>query len=347
MARGDQLARQWRIIQTLISSRKGKSAADLSEGLECGWRTVYRDLEALQVAGFPIYSERIDGKNAWSLLGKAKNSIPIPLNLTELMALYFSRGMMKVLKDTVFYDSLETLFEKIKTTLPSEYIEYLGQVEKSLEVRAEPYKQYGKVRDIIDRVSEAAVNKKFVEIVYYALSRKKVTRRRVAPYKIWFFNGTFYLIGNCGLREDIRIFALDRIKTLELIDENFEMPEDFDIDNFMKSSFGVFQGKSVRVRVWFAADIADYILEKIWHETQIIESQKDGSIIFEAEVAGTEEIKFWILKWGAKARVLVPDSLCEEVRLEAEAMLKNYECNSGKMNLSRKHEKKKTRKRKK
>ena len=68
MARGDQLARQWRIIQTLISSRKGKSAADLSEGLECGWRTVYRDLEALQVAGFPIYSEKIEGKNKLQLL---------------------------------------------------------------------------------------------------------------------------------------------------------------------------------------------------------------------------------------------------------------------------------------
>jgi predicted DNA-binding transcriptional regulator YafY len=332
MARGDQLGRQWKIIQMLISSRKGKSAADLADGLKCGWRTVYRDLEALQVAGFPIYSEKIDGKSIWSLLGKAKNSIPIPLNLTELLALYFSRGMMKVLKDTVFYDSLESLFEKIKTTLPPEYIEYLGQVEKSLEVRAKPYKQYGKLRDTIKRVSEAAFQKKIIEIVYYAMSRKKVTRRRVAPYKIWFFNGTFYLIGNCGLREDIRIFALDRIKTIELIDENFEMPEDFSIDEFMKSSFGVFHGESVRVRIWFAAEVAGYIREKIWHETQNIEVQEDGSIIFEAEVAGTEEIKFWVLKWGAKARVMAPDSLCEEIRFEAEAMLKNYECNAGKMN---------------
>jgi len=51
MARGDQLGRQWRIIQTLISSRRSKSAAELAEGLKCHPRTVYRDLEALQVAG--------------------------------------------------------------------------------------------------------------------------------------------------------------------------------------------------------------------------------------------------------------------------------------------------------
>ena len=46
MARGDQLGRQWKIIQTLVSARKGKSAAELAEVLECHPRTLYRDLEA-------------------------------------------------------------------------------------------------------------------------------------------------------------------------------------------------------------------------------------------------------------------------------------------------------------
>jgi hypothetical protein len=68
MARGDQLARQWKIIQTLITSRRGKSAAELSSDLECHPRTLYRDIEALQVAGFPIYTEKVEGKNLWSLV---------------------------------------------------------------------------------------------------------------------------------------------------------------------------------------------------------------------------------------------------------------------------------------
>ncbi|CAB1058078.1 Transcriptional regulator, YafY family [Olavius sp. associated proteobacterium Delta 1] len=324
MARGDQLARQWRIIQTLISSRQGKSVSDLAQDLSCHTRTVYRDLEALQAAGFPVYTDRVEGKNVWSLLETAKHSIPIPFSLPELMALYFSRGMMGVLKDTVFYDSLISLFDKIKTTLPGEYIEYLNQIEKSLAVRSKPFKQYGQLRSIIDQVSSAAIQKKFVEIDYYTMSRKKKTRRRVAPYKIWFFDGTFYLIGNCGLRENIRIFAMDRIRNLELTDENFEMPEDFNVDEFMKSSFGVFHGEPVRVRVWFAADSAEYIREKIWHETQIIEPQPDGSIIFEAEVAGIAEIKFWIMKWGANARVIEPEPLRAAIRAEAELMVGSY-----------------------
>jgi len=324
MARGDQLARQWRILQSLIASRRGKSAADLARELEYHWRTVYRDLEALQLAGFPIFTDRIDGKNLWSVLDSARHNIPIPLNLTEIMALYFSRGLMTVLKDTVFFESLESFFRKIKTTLPAEAIQYLERLEESFEVGSKPYKQYGQLRDLIDRVSEAIVQRKIIEIDYFTMSRKEKTRRKVAPYKIWFFDGSFYLVGNCGLREDIRIFALDRIKSLRSTDESFEMPQDFKVEDFMQTSFGVFHGEPQNVRIRFEAEVAGYISEKVWHKTQKIKPQKDGSLIFEARVAGTDEIKFWLMTWGSKAEVLSPKGLREEMRIEAEVMVQKY-----------------------
>jgi predicted DNA-binding transcriptional regulator YafY len=324
MARGDQLARQWKIIQSLLASSRGKSAADLASELACHSRTVYRDLEALQVAGFPLYTEREEGRSLWAILDTARRQIPIPLSLTELMALYFSRGMMSILKDTVFFDSLESFFQKVKSTLPSEYLNYLDQIEKSLVVSTKPHKEYGKLRVIIDAVSGAALERKYLKLVYYSMRRKTETQRKVAPYKIWYFDGTFYLIANCGLRHDIRIFALDRIQSIETTDESFEMPEDFNIDDFMKASFGVFRGQPVGVKIWFAADVAGYIREKIWHETQVIKPQQDGSIVFEAEVAGTDEIKYWVLRWGSKAKILAPGTLREELRAEAQAMLANY-----------------------
>jgi predicted DNA-binding transcriptional regulator YafY len=327
MARGDQLARQWRILQSLIAARRGKSAADLARELEYHWRTVYRDLEALQLAGFPIFTDRVEGKNRWSILDTVRHNIPIPLNLTELMALYFSRGMMTVLKDTVFYESLESFFQKIKATLPAETIQYLEKMEESFEVGSKPYKQYDRLRETIDRISEATRRRKNIEIEYFTMSRKKKTRRKVAPYKIWFFDGAFYLVGNCGLREDIRIFALDRIKSLTLTDETFEMPEGFTVEDFMRTSFGVFHGKPQNVRVRFAAEVAGYISEKIWHKTQKIQPQKDGSLIFEARVAGTDEIKFWVMSWGSKAQVLSPESLRNEIISEAEDTLQNYHLN--------------------
>jgi predicted DNA-binding transcriptional regulator YafY len=324
MPRGDQIGRQWSIIQTLISSRMGKTAAELAEELECNPRTIYRDLEALQVAGFPIYTDRMEGRNLWSLLDTVRHEIPIPFSLTELMALYFSRDMLKVFKDTVFYDSLESLFQKIKTTIPPESKKYLKNVEQILHVGLKPYKEYSKFKEIINRVNEATQKKKSIDIVYYTMSRKKESKRKVDPYRIWFFNGTFYLIGKCHLRGEVRIFALDRIKILHLTKDSFVIPEDFNLDDFMRPSFGVFQGEPIKVKIWFHTDVAGYIKEKIWHESQEIHPQDDGSIIFEAEVAGTEEIRFWIMSWGSKAEILEPESLRDEIREEAEVILERY-----------------------
>ena len=65
----------------------------------------------------------------------------------------------------------------------------------------------------------------------------------------------------------------------------------------------MYQGEPAHIKVWFHPDVAGYIKEKIWHESQQILPQDDGSIIFEADVAGTDEIRFWIMTWGSKAIV--------------------------------------------
>jgi predicted DNA-binding transcriptional regulator YafY len=80
----------------------------------------------------------------------------------------------------------------------------------------------------------------------------------------------------------------------------------------------------MHIKIWFSPDVAGYIKEKIWHESQEIHPQDDGSIIFEAEVAGTDEIKFWSMSWGSKAEVLEPESLKDEIREEAEVIIERY-----------------------
>ena len=324
MARGDQLARQWRIMQTLISSKRGKSVGELAVNLDCHPRTVYRDLEALQSAGFPIYTEKEEGRNLWSVLDAVKHQIPIPFSLPELMALYFGLDMLKTFKGTFLHDSLESLFLKIKTTLPAESLRYLENVQQTLSVTLRPYKEYSKFKEIINRVNEAAEERKSIEILYFAMSRKRESKRKVDPYRILFYNGTFYLIGYCHLRKEIRIFALDRIKMLRVTSEPFRIPDDFDLESFMKPSFGVFRGEPQKVIVWFTPEIAGYIQEKIWHPSQQMQAQKDGSILFEVEVAGTQEIKHWIMSWGAGAEVLEPEALRREIQGEAQTLLSSY-----------------------
>ena len=103
--------------------------------------------------------------------------------------------------------------------------------------------------------------------------------------------------------------------------EAFEKPDDFSVEEYMRPSFGVFHGEPAKVKIWFAPEAAIYVKEKIWHESQIILDQTDGSIIFEAEVAGTDEIKIWILRWGSKAKVISPETLKIEIKSEIDGFV--------------------------
>jgi predicted DNA-binding transcriptional regulator YafY len=240
------------------------------------------------------------------------------------MALYFGRRLAGVLRGTVFHDALESLFEKIKALLPLEMVQELERAQAALAVGATPVKPHAAYRGLIDTVNQAVSARRRLDMVYRSMRDRTETRRRVAPYRLLFFDGAFYLIGYCGLRQDIRVFALDRIQRLDLTDEPFDLPADLILDDFLKPSFGVFLGPATRVRVRFAAEAAGYLSEKTWHASQKLMPQRDGSMIFEAEVAGTEEIKRWILTWGSRATVLAPESLREEMRREADAMKRNY-----------------------
>lgn len=324
MARGDQLARQWKIVQALIASRRGKSVPELAEMVECHTRTVYRDLEALQFAGFPVTTARDGHRMVWSLLDGGHQTLPIPLSLPELLALYLGRRLAGALEGTVFHEALESLCEKIRALLPAEMVEQLERAQAGLSVGRTPVKPHAAYRGTIDLVNQAISQRRRLDMTYRAMREQAETRRRVAPYRLLFFDGAFYVIGYCGLRRDVRVFALDRIRRLDLTDEPFELPADVVLDDFLKPSFGVFLGPPTAVRVRFAPEIAGYIAEKSWHASQKLRPQKDGSVVFEAEVAGTEEIKRWILTWGAQAVVLAPESLRKELRREAAALARNY-----------------------
>ncbi len=326
MARGDQLSRQWKIISYLSASRRGKQVSELAHDLDCHPRTVYRDLEALQQAGFPLIAEKFDNKSLWGILDTFKNQTPIPLSITELMALYFSRGMLGTLKGTVFHDSLESFLQKVQATLPDESLGYIEEIEKAYLVSNRPLKEYGKFKERLDILNQALISKQFVSIDYFTMSKQEKTSRQVAPYRILFVDGTFYLIGMCSLRNDIRIFALDRIENISIMQQNYEVPDDFSAEELLKTSFGVFVGgDAVHVKVRFLKDCAGYISEKNWHPSQEITEEEDGSIIFKATVAGLDDVKFWIMKWGASAIVLEPESLKNEILLEAEKILKQYQ----------------------
>ena len=100
--RGDQLARQWRVIRGIEASSNGLTVAEIANREETGIRTIYRDLEALQAAGFPLYTEKVERATRWAFIDTFKFKIPPPFALTELMSLYFYKDLVRVFKGTPF-----------------------------------------------------------------------------------------------------------------------------------------------------------------------------------------------------------------------------------------------------
>lgn len=322
--RGAQSARQWKILRLIEGRKRGYSVSELAHELETTKRTTHRDLVALQMGGFPLYSEK-DGKNSyWRMVDGFKSNLPLPFTMTELMSLHMSRDLLKVFDGTVFQASIESLFDKVKTALPPETIHYLERISQRVSIGFGPSKNQEKVKDIISKASEATGQRKRVEIEYIAASTGDVTIRKIDPYQVWAMNGGFYLIGLCHLRDSVRTFALERVKRLSTLEDFFHYPEDFSLEDYLQTAFKVMRGDPEIVQIRFDPWVAGIVQERIWHPTQEIREQGDGSLIVTMEVPINYEIISWILGFGSAAEIIRPASLVNKVLEELETSIKKY-----------------------
>ncbi|MGO9570517.1 MAG: helix-turn-helix transcriptional regulator [Desulfomonilaceae bacterium] len=322
--RGTQLARQWKIIKLIESRKKGITGTELANELEAPLRTVYRDLDAIQEAGFPIYTDR-EGKNSyWKLLDTFKKDFPVPLTMTELMALHMSRDLLTVFQGTIFHDSIESLFKKVKTALSAETLRYLENISGRLKISIGPAKNFSGSKEVIKTLSEATAKRRRVEILYRAISTAQDTRRKVDPYQVWVMNGGFYLIGLCHLRNSVRTFAMDRIKSLKVVEEPFQFPKDFNLEDYLQTAFHVMRGRPERVKVRFSPGAAHVVRERIWHPTQEVRELEGGALEVSLEVPINYEIVSWILGFGSAAEVIQPVSLRRRISEELESAASRY-----------------------
>jgi predicted DNA-binding transcriptional regulator YafY len=132
------------------------------------------------------------------------------------------------------------------------------------------------------------------------------------------------MIGYCHMRKDIRTFLVDRMQKIKLTEETFAPPVGFSLENYLRHSFGMFTEELVRVKVRFHKSLTRYLLERRWHPSQKNKKLKDGSLELAFEVAGTKEIKTWIMGFGFLAKVLEPASLVKEIKDDLKKSLRSY-----------------------
>jgi predicted DNA-binding transcriptional regulator YafY len=155
---------------------------------------------------------------------------------------------------------------------------------------------------------------------YFSAARNHLTRREVSPYRLWYTNGALYLIGYCHLRKDVRMFAVERIKSVTLTDHPFQIPLEFDIEDYVKDAIGIMRGQPIKVELRFNKPTAAWVKDRIWHPTQTLTPLKSGELTMTLTVADNRELVGWVLSFGSGVRVIQPASLREAVRQEAKAI---------------------------
>jgi predicted DNA-binding transcriptional regulator YafY len=322
--RGDQLSRQWRILRQLEVSKKGLTATEVSAEGGVSLRTAYRDMDDLQLAGFPIFTEKEGKVTRWRFIDDYKFKIPEPFTLTELLILHLGGDLFNVFKDTVFQESQENILKKIRSMLPPETLSYLDRIRSAYQIGGGPCRNYSCFNEIIAQMNQAVADRKTVEFGYWSLKKNERSTRKVDPYKIWFYDGTIYVIGHCHLRGEIRTFVVDRINMLRVTESHFKIPKSFSWKDYIRHSFKVMQDELYSVTIRISPAWARYIGEKIWHESQQIQKLIDGGIEISFKVAGLDEIRQWVLSLGPEAVVLEPSELRISVWKSLNMTLNHY-----------------------
>lgn len=321
MPRNDQAVRQLIVLKKLESSRQGLTLEQLAEGLDPSTtrhpRTLRRDLDAIESAGWPLLTERVDGRTRWKLLDGVRQTPALRLSPTELMALTLSRRLIAPLQGTAIHTSLQSALSKASAALPPEGMALVQQLEGAFSVGLGPHKRYKHHREIVERVTHAITQKKRIQMRYDSVSRGRATRREIDPYRLWYASGGLYLIGYCHLRNEPRMFAVERIKSVTLTELPYQIPLHFDFEAFVEDSLTVMRGPRIEVELIFEKGTAAWAKDRVWHPSQQLTRLPGGKLRMIVTIADSRELVGWVLSFGGGVRVIAPDALRETVKEEA------------------------------
>ncbi|HEX2950395.1 MAG TPA: WYL domain-containing protein, partial [Armatimonadota bacterium] len=137
---------------------------------------------------------------------------------------------------------------------------------------------------------KAIEQRRQVRMTYYTMSRDEETERTIDPYHLYHYDGLWYVYGHCHARHENRDFAINRIRLLTLLPTIFSPPSQEDIRRQLGLRFANITDEPVTVSIWFDKDAARRIRERIWHPSQQIAVQDDGSCILTMTVTGYDTV---------------------------------------------------------
>ncbi|MBW2504238.1 MAG: transcriptional regulator [Deltaproteobacteria bacterium] len=293
----------------LLEARYGATVDELAEECAVTRRTIYRDLEAISDAGYPLVNERQeDGTVIHRFITRFKQIPPITFSLEELMTLYLCRGQLAFLRGTPFQDDLDAIFARIRSSLPPRSVAHLERIAEAGTPKFQGLHDYAAKSDLLKDLRKALLFQYSTDLTY-SPAKRPTEIYRFDPYRLLFYDGALYLGGYAHNRNALRLFLVDRIQSVTVLKDRFELPENFTDDQLTGRAFGLVDENLIELKVLFSSEIAHLILERRWHPSQVVDKQADGSVILSLSASGEREILAWLYSYLPHVKVLAPDDL--------------------------------------
>ena len=208
MRRADRL---FRIVQLLRSGRL-QTARSLAEKLQVSHRTIYRDVQDLQISGVPITGEAGVGYT----LRRDFDIPPLMFDREEIAALVLGARMVEAWGGTQLTEAANRALRKIEAVLPPALRENIDDVL----LYAPGFRAPEEVRRKLDQLHAAAQEQRVV-LIAYTREDGEPSVRRLHPLALYFWGGVWTLTAWCEMRNDFRNFRVDRIQHAETLAEKF------------------------------------------------------------------------------------------------------------------------------
>jgi len=311
-------------IIRLLEARRGMSLDDLAE--ECGVdrRTIHRDLNAVEEAGYTLTSEWQDGKKVYGFLTKSRNIPPITFTLTQLMSLYLLRSLGVHLAGTPFRQEIDDLFRTVTSVLPDRYAAHLERIARVSLPILHGARDYSAAAAHVEGLQRALLHQYRIRLTYAKQGREATEEYEVDPYTLVFHKGGIYVLGYAHNRKAMRLFALERVRGVEVTRQRFDIPAGYEPESHFSTAFGLVSDTPMKVAVRFSPEVAPSIKERLWMPGQLLKTDREGRLTVEFEAAGEKELVSWILSYGAHAEVLEPPDLRREVKRQVREMREFY-----------------------
>lgn len=312
MGKGDKYGHAVRVmrIRDILENRPFVTIKALEQEFGVCRKTVYNDLEALQSAGVPLYSEKVDGEARWMIAQRAKSkTVTVSLGEGQVLPLGLARLALSFLAGTDLHDQLGVIQQKLALGVKPRTKKLLEEASRKLAIVPHGPKIYRHKDDVLNDLLTGLLYDERVKIVYRPPGGKSKTHI-IEPLTLVLYREALYLIAGVrktGLRTP---FAVDRItRSSRLKGNHFDYPADHDPRDYFDGAFGLLGGMRTGVEIIFDEHQARYVMERRWHPTQQFEELEDGRVRMTMEVAGTHDVLLWLVGHTGTFEVVAPEEL--------------------------------------